>query len=146
MHTGLSSTFSTGWGHVLWRRVQYAIAARWTIKAIPCRQVSRRQAVKLLNLLSLAEQGVYQFQGKWKEILASPSAWPHTDTRVSPILSLKYQIATGEICSISDQSLENRSCQQLSYTELTQTRGYMVRKTESGWGLVPTVSWVLILG
>lgn len=106
----------------------HAVAARWTIKAIPCRLASRRHTVKLLDLLlALAEQGVYQLQGKWEEMLASPPAWFHTDIGVSPILPLKYQIATVESCSISNQSLENRSCQQLSYTELTQARNIYQR-------------------
>lgn len=101
----------------------YTIVARWTIKGIPCRQVSRRQAVNLLDLfLSLAEQGFYLFQGKWEEILASSSAWPHTEARTSPILPLKYQIETVGSCRVSDLSLKNRSCQQLSYTEVNTSQ------------------------
>lgn len=113
MRTGLSSTFFTGWGYMLRRRVCYS--CQTTITVIPCRQASRRQAVKLLDLfLSLTEQGFYLLQRKWKERLASSLAWPHTEAGVSPVLLLKYQIETVESCRVSDLSLEN----ELSTTQL----------------------------
>ena len=121
MCTGLSSTFFTGWGHVC--EEGYAIAARWAIKGISCRQASRRQAVKLLDLfLSLEEQGFYLLQEKWEEMLTSSPAWPHTEAGVIPALPLKYQIETVERCRVSDLSSENRSCQQLSHTEVNASQ------------------------
>lgn len=58
-------------------------------------------------------------------MLASSPAWPHIEAGVSPILPLKYQTETVGSCRVSDLSLENRSCQQLSYTEVNSSQESM---------------------